>query len=72
MIVPPAVSVSPVVFVRLMDGLAVAYGRLGMHHEAVATVRKAVELEPSNPYHLETLGWLQLDQSLLASPRQGL
>jgi tetratricopeptide (TPR) repeat protein len=47
--------------------LAVAYGRLGLLNEAVATVQKAIDLAPTDPSHPETLGWLQLDQALLAA-----
>jgi tetratricopeptide (TPR) repeat protein len=39
-----------------LNRLAVAYGRLGFQNEAVATIRKAIELEPKNPEHHVTLG----------------
>ena len=35
--------------------------------EAVATVQKAIELDPTNPEHHYALGWLQLNQSVTGS-----
>ena len=48
-----------------------AYGRLGLHNEGVATIQEAIELEPLNPVHLITLGWIThsiLGATYLAAP----
>ncbi|MDH3786057.1 MAG: tetratricopeptide repeat protein, partial [Acidobacteriota bacterium] len=57
-----AVSVRPD-FADGMNRLAQAYNRLGLRNQAIATIQRAIELEPFNPAHIATFGWLQLDQN---------
>ena len=66
-----AVSVRPD-FAAGLNRLALAYGRLGLANEAVASVRKAEQLEPHNPEHPATLGLLQLDEGSLAVATSGV
>jgi tetratricopeptide (TPR) repeat protein len=60
-----AVSVRPD-FGPGLDRLAAAYGRLGFSNEAVATIRKAIELEPNDPQHRVTLGEVLLGMGVVA------
>jgi len=61
-----AVSVRPD-FGDGLNRLAQAYGKLGLDTMAIATIRRAHELEPNNPSHAATLGWLYVNQGLIAS-----
>ncbi len=58
-----AVSVRPD-FADGLNRLAQAYGKLGLETLAIGTVQTARELEPNDPSHASTLGWLYLGQGL--------
>ena len=56
-------------FAEGLNRLALAYGRLGLDNQAVATIRKAMELEPnqaSHPATLVTFGDVNSDHARLA------
>jgi len=53
-----------------LNRLASAYGRLGFHNEAVATIRKAIELEPRNAEHHATLGEILLGMGISGGARE--
>ncbi|NIL99425.1 MAG: tetratricopeptide repeat protein [Acidobacteria bacterium] len=58
-----AVSVRPD-FADGLNRLAQAYGKLGLDTLAIGTIQNARELEPNDPSHAATLGWLYLGQGL--------
>ncbi len=58
-----AVSVRPD-FADGLNRLAQAYGKLGLDTLAIGTIQNARELEPNDPAHASTLGWLYLGQGL--------
>ena len=58
-----AVSVRPD-FADGLNRLAQAYGKLGLDTLAIGTIRTARDLEPNDPSHAATLGWLYLGQGL--------
>ena len=58
-----AVSVRPD-FAAGLNRLAQAYGKLGLETLAIGTIQTARELEPNDPSHAATLGWLYLGQGL--------
>ena len=58
-----AVSVRPD-FAGGLNRLAQAYGKLGLDTLAIGTIQTARELEPNDPSHAATLGWLYLGQGL--------
>jgi len=58
-----AVSVRPD-FAGGLNRLAQAYGKLGLDTLAIGTIQTARELEPNDPSHVATLGWLYLGQGL--------
>jgi len=53
-----------------LNRLASAYGRLGLYNEAVATINRAIELEPKVAEHRATLGQIQLELGLLGQAEQ--
>ena len=53
-------------------GLCFCYGQLGNHAEAIAHARRADELEPDNPKHLNDLGWSLFEASQLDEAEQTL
>jgi tetratricopeptide (TPR) repeat protein len=59
-----AVSVRPD-FAAGLNRLAQAYGKLGLDTLAIGTIQNARELEPNNPSHAATLGWLYVSQGLI-------
>lgn len=61
-----AVSVRPD-FGDGLNRLAQAYGKLGLDTLAIGTIQIARELEPNNPSHAATLGWLYVGQGLIAT-----
>jgi len=61
-----AVSVRPD-FGAGLNRLAQAYGKLGLDTLAIGTIHTARELEPNNPSHASTLGWLYIGQGLVAT-----
>ena len=58
-----AVSVRPD-FADGLNRLAQAYGKLGLDTLAIGTIQQARDLEPNEPSHAATLGWLYLGQGL--------
>ena len=58
-----AVSVRPG-FAAGLNRLAQAYGKLGLDTLAIGTIQTARDLEPNNPAHSATLGWLNLNLGL--------
>ncbi len=53
-------------------GLSFCHGKLGNHAEAVAHARRADELEPDNPEHLNDLGWSLLEADQLDEAEEAL
>ena len=53
-----------------LNRLALAYGRLGLHNEAVATIQRAIEIQPNDAAHPATLGELQLNQGLILAAEE--
>lgn len=53
-------------------GLCFCYGKLGNHAEAIAHARRADELEPDNPKHLNDLGWSLFEAGQLDEAEQTL
>lgn len=51
-------------------GLCFCHGKLGHHAEAVAHARRADELEPDNPEHLNDLGWSLFEAGRLEDAEQ--
>lgn len=61
-----AVSVRPD-FGSGLNRLAQAYGKLGLETLAIGTIQRARELEPNDPAHASTLGWLYVGQGLIGT-----
>jgi tetratricopeptide (TPR) repeat protein len=53
-----------------LNRLALAYSLIGLKSEAVATIRRAISLEPGSAEHRATLGLIQLDLGLLSGAEE--
>lgn len=56
----------------LHQGLACCAGHKGLHEEAIAASRRALELEPGNPRFVNDLGWSLLEAGRLSEAQETL